>query len=67
MAKEKSSPKKAGTEYCNLIASTDEPKKKRTSAYTVFMKDEVPRIKKQFPDLSQKEAFSKAAANVYQV
>ncbi|KAI3655170.1 hypothetical protein MP638_003353, partial [Amoeboaphelidium occidentale] len=36
---------------------------KKPSAYNLFMKDELARVKKDHPNLDHKEAFKKAAGN----
>ena len=36
---------------------------RKLSAYNLFMKTEIPKVKKANPKLSHKEAFKRAAAN----
>ena len=36
---------------------------RKLSAYNIFMKTEIPKVKKENPKISHKEAFKKAASN----
>ena len=36
---------------------------RKLSAYNLFMKTEIPKVKKENPNMNHKDAFKKAAAN----
>ena len=44
-------------------AENSEKKKRAPSAYNIFMKSEIPKVKKNNTKLTHKEAFAMAAAN----
>lgn len=44
-------------------AENSKKEKRAPSAYNIFMKAEIPKVKKSNPKLTHKEAFAKAAGN----
>jgi hypothetical protein len=52
-----------GCKACGMTGGAKKTKKRKLSAYNKFMKTEMTKLKKQYPDKQQKDILKMAAAN----